>query len=349
MEPPCPPPQRQPAWAQDPAAHSALFARLSASRPRQPLCAFAGGPLPHTLLAACGHTLLDCLSSAAVLPLRAACREARSAVARHPYEEPLTCLPGGSFPAWRACFPAARVVNLLRASAAAVAAARRQHPHLRVLALLQDCRVVGGCEWGGAPGALLGGQLLARSSGEAAAGAAGGGVQGGLHVWHAPERASEPAAAAAVLPCPASCCLPLLQLPGQRLLVAGGRRHSGAAVWSTAQGGAQVCALQGAGRVLCAAALAWGGQLAAGCADATIGLWCSDSGRALGVLEGHCGPVVALALLSCGQRLASASGGGYDTALRLWHLPTRTCLARVWQEEAWEGTRLVGLQGGVHA
>ena len=57
-------------------ATGALFARLSASRGAQPIGAFAGGGLPTTILSCCAGALLPLLSSAAVLPLRAACREA---------------------------------------------------------------------------------------------------------------------------------------------------------------------------------------------------------------------------------------------------------------------------------
>ena len=53
------------------AGAAAMFARLSASRGSQgPVCAFAGGALPTTLLSSCATALLPMLSSAAVLPLR---------------------------------------------------------------------------------------------------------------------------------------------------------------------------------------------------------------------------------------------------------------------------------------
>jgi hypothetical protein len=92
-------------------AHAVLFARLSASRPpTRPLTAFAGGAEATTILSCCQGTLLSYLSTAAVLPLRAACREARAAIARTAWADAATPILGDAR-AWRACFPAARLVN----------------------------------------------------------------------------------------------------------------------------------------------------------------------------------------------------------------------------------------------
>jgi hypothetical protein len=92
------------------AASPALFARLSASRPQHPLMAFCGGSLPHTLLSSCRGLLLPCLDTHSALPLRATCREARDAVALHPWatrDAPIR----GSVARWRACFPRALCAN----------------------------------------------------------------------------------------------------------------------------------------------------------------------------------------------------------------------------------------------
>ena len=92
---------------------AALFSRLSLSRARHPLSAFAGGALPHTILSCSSAALLSMFSTRAVLPLRATCKDAMAAVAAHPFEDQ-SALPCGSAAAWRACFPAARAVNVSR-------------------------------------------------------------------------------------------------------------------------------------------------------------------------------------------------------------------------------------------
>ena len=101
--------------APPPAAPSALtpvtFARISASRGEHPICAFAGGALPTTLLSCCSTALLRMLSTAAMLPLRAACKEAAAAIAAHPWEDSATAIRG-RVRDWRACFPRARAANL---------------------------------------------------------------------------------------------------------------------------------------------------------------------------------------------------------------------------------------------
>ena len=87
---------------------AAMFARLSASRGALgPLCAFAGGALPTTILSCCAGALLPLLSTQDVLPLRAACKEAAAAIAQHPWENSETLIMG-CVGAWRACFPRAR-------------------------------------------------------------------------------------------------------------------------------------------------------------------------------------------------------------------------------------------------
>ena len=100
-----------------PANPLAMFARISASRISSPgpLCAFAGGSLPTTILSSCAHMLLQLLSSRAVLPLRAICKEAAATVARHPWEDSVTLIRG-SVRYWRAFFPRARAANFFDVS-----------------------------------------------------------------------------------------------------------------------------------------------------------------------------------------------------------------------------------------
>lgn len=118
-----------------PATASAMYARLSASRLDQPLAAFCGGPHPHTLLSCCASALLPLLSTRAALPLRAACREARGAIAAHPWADTATPILG-SVAAWRACFPAARA-----ASAEARRSAPLQPADVPCFAGLQELRL----------------------------------------------------------------------------------------------------------------------------------------------------------------------------------------------------------------
>ena len=116
----------QPRWpAMSPAEHAAALARVSASRsPQDAIAAFAGGALPHTILSCCQGVLLDMLSTRAVLPLRATCRDAVAAVAAHPWDDLRTVIRGNVGPAllppgprtqkgaWRGCFPRARSANV---------------------------------------------------------------------------------------------------------------------------------------------------------------------------------------------------------------------------------------------
>jgi hypothetical protein len=103
------------AWApQTPAARAAMFARISASRaPGTALSAACGGADAHTLLSPqrVQAALLGFFDSRTVLPLRAACKEARAAVAGHAWEDGVTLIRG-SIAAWRACFPRARCANV---------------------------------------------------------------------------------------------------------------------------------------------------------------------------------------------------------------------------------------------
>ena len=103
------------AWApQTPQARAAMLARLSASRPPgQVITAFSGGPDAHSMLSppSVQHALLGCLTTAAALPLRAACADCRAAVAGQAWEDRGTVIKG-SIAAWRACFPRARCANV---------------------------------------------------------------------------------------------------------------------------------------------------------------------------------------------------------------------------------------------
>ena len=94
----------------------AIFSRLSASRNALgPLGAFAGGALPTTIFSCCAGTLLRLLSTGDVLPLRATCKEAATAIAQHPWEDSATLIRG-RLRDWRACFPRARAANLANES-----------------------------------------------------------------------------------------------------------------------------------------------------------------------------------------------------------------------------------------
>jgi hypothetical protein len=91
-----------------------MFARLSASRPpEQVITAFCGGPDAHSMLSppSVQHALLNCLTTAAALPLRAACADCRAAVAGKAWEDSGTVIHG-SIAAWRACFPRAHCANV---------------------------------------------------------------------------------------------------------------------------------------------------------------------------------------------------------------------------------------------
>ncbi len=100
-----------------------MFARISASRPPDhAITAFAGGASAHTMLSppAVQLALLPLLSTAAALPLRAACRDARAAVAGHEWQDCATVIRG-SLAAWRRCFPRAQCANVSGRRAAPLA------------------------------------------------------------------------------------------------------------------------------------------------------------------------------------------------------------------------------------
>ena len=141
-------------------AFPAVFARLSASRGALgPLCAFAGGALPATVLSTCGSALLPFLDTRTVLPLRATCHEARLAAAAHPWVDLHNPVPLSRAGGWAAAFPAARAACAVSTAAAAEPLPARL---LAPFAGLRELRL-----WGSA-GELAG-----------LAGAAGGGGGGG--------------------------------------------------------------------------------------------------------------------------------------------------------------------------
>ena len=105
---------------QEPQALAAMFARLSASlSPGTSIGAFCenaaeqpGGQHTHTILSTVQHALLPFFTTAAVLPLRATCKEACAAVAEQPWDDMDTYVPPGSLAAWRACFPHVRSATI---------------------------------------------------------------------------------------------------------------------------------------------------------------------------------------------------------------------------------------------
>jgi WD40 repeat protein len=68
-----------------------------------------------------------------------------------------------------------------------------------------------------------------------------------------------------------------------------------------------------------------GKTVVGGCRDGTIRLWETATGRERAWLEGHEGPVEAVAISAGGKYLAS---GGVDRTVRLWRLPGGKELAR---------------------
>ncbi len=135
----CPPLRACLPQAPWPPAPPGLFARISASRPGQPIAAFCGGlGAAHSMLSPppVQLALLGFLTTAAALPLRATCREARAAVAGHEWRDSDTEIKGNVGPtlmppsapaqlpgAWRACFPRARCARLWWKSASDAALA----------------------------------------------------------------------------------------------------------------------------------------------------------------------------------------------------------------------------------
>ena len=76
------------------------------------------GAQGHTVLSVAAHALLPCFTTRDVLPLRGSCREARVAVAAHPWDDATKLTIAGhlregtrvvgSLSSWRACFPKVR-------------------------------------------------------------------------------------------------------------------------------------------------------------------------------------------------------------------------------------------------
>lgn len=341
--------------ALSPADHAALFARVAASRgAAQPLSAFAGGAHPHTILSACSGTLLRLLSTRAVLPLRAACREARSAVARHPFADAATAVRG-SLPAWRACFPCAtaascagrraplapqelaclrglRELHLLGAAAEALAAARAALPGTRVLGALAASRAWRARHGHGAEGygqlcglaALDCGAVLV-SCGRGLAGRLLWGAGAGEALGELAGGASPGAGGAAALPGGRVVVLEEAYAPPCGAAVLDARAPAAAAA-------APVCRLAAAARsspglTLCVAALP-GGRCATGSADGCVRVWCAASGRQLSTLRGHSHHVLALAALG-GDALAS---GSEDGRVRLWNTRAAVCTDALLQD-----------------
>jgi WD40 repeat protein len=360
-----------------PTDHAALFARLSASRPPQhALAAFAGGALPHTLLAACGSALLAFFSTRDVLPLRAACSEARGAVARHPWEDADTAICG-SAGAWHASFPNARVANasglahpgahplaprelaayfgglrqlhLHGASAGALAAARAALPGARVLGDFAPARLCWGaqhCEGsGGDGGAARYGVVTALAALDSGLLVSGGRDLVGQRLWGGGGGEALGALGSALSGAAAAAAA----LPGARLaLVERGHFGARAAVWRARAGSGgdwQRTPLDESGgsaqasRVLCLAALP-GGRCATGSEDKVVRLYDARSGALLGALRGHGHHVRALAALGEGG-LAS---GSEDGSARLWSVRSLACTAVLAQ--GCPVSALAALEGG---
>jgi hypothetical protein len=335
------------------AAGSALFARISASRaPAHAIGAFAGGTRDHTILSACAGALLPYFSTRAILPLRAACRDAAQAVARHAWGDTDTPIEG-SLRAWAACFPAATAANagagrrvrgapqsaeaaeeewaclralrgpagapslrelwVLGASAEVAAGARAALPGVRIIATLR-------CEprqrFNDASGAYslaaLGSGLLASCSVDGR-----GARRTSVELWNADEGR-----------CVGSMegtgeCFSVTALPRERLAIV---RHSPAsvAVWDAATR-ERVCELQGHSRDpgLCVAALP-GGLVATGSSGSALHLCNSATGAHVATLSKGIQAVSALAVLRDGSLAA-----GYESCVRLWDLPSRTCTAEL--------------------
>jgi WD40 repeat protein len=342
-----------------PTASAAMFARLSASRPpRQAISAFAGGALDTTILSTCQDTLLSFFTTRTVLPLRAACRDARAAIARRGWEDLDTAILG-SLTAWAACFPAARAGNAggrVRAHAPSVTAEEWASlrglrepatgaPSLQELLLLGAGEGLAAAARDALPGvrtaAALTGVCIARlNKRESATGLAVldtgllvSGAMGSttLRLWNAATGKSEGSI-------DGGRGGKIAALPGGRFAIAG-YFDATASVWD-AVSRTRVCELQGhTGYVYCVAALP-GGLVATGSKDCTVRLWTAATGAPVATLQ-HGGPVVALALLPDG-RLVSCGGGN----IRLWDLSTRTCTAEWNADGSFTPASLAALQGG---
>jgi hypothetical protein len=338
-----------------------MFTRISASRdPARPISAFAGGAHATTVLSCCAPALLPFLSSADVLPLRAACAEARAAVARHAWADARTPIHG-SLAAWAACFPAARAARtwlrppLARDDLAALRALRDASgaPSLRELRLLG---ARGDAQEAAARAALpgvrvssaLAGRLVAKlpvpsfysaaslavlQDGRLVSGAVVAPVQllwrSDTWEWLDKQYAGPgPAGRLAALPggCRIAIAPAVEEAPGsgKESLFEPGLECSTATVWDCGAN-ALVCELKGhEGVVRCVAALP-GGRVATGGSDCSVRTWCAASGAPEATLRGHARAVTDLALLSDGS-LASCDAGG---AARVWALAARACAAEL--------------------
>jgi hypothetical protein len=92
-----------------------MFARISASRiHNNPICGFAGGHLPHTILSSCQGTFLSMFSTKTILPLRSVCKDIKTVIEQHPWEDKNTII--FKISAWKVCFPKARVAKVCNSS-----------------------------------------------------------------------------------------------------------------------------------------------------------------------------------------------------------------------------------------
>ena len=92
-----------------------MFARISASRNHNnPICAFAGGHLPQTILSSCQGTLLSMFSTKTVLPRRSVCKDIKTAIEQYPWEDKHTVI--FKINSWRECFPKARVAKVFNSN-----------------------------------------------------------------------------------------------------------------------------------------------------------------------------------------------------------------------------------------
>ena len=123
---------------QTPQTLAAMFSRLSASfPPGTSIAAFCESALDspggqkntHTLLSTVQHALLPFFTTAAVLPLRATCKEACAAVTAHAWTDIHTVVPSRGLATWRRCFPNVR-------SAAAEIVRDKDFKHLKGLQVL---------------------------------------------------------------------------------------------------------------------------------------------------------------------------------------------------------------------
>ena len=72
----------------------------------------------------------------------------------------------------------------------------------------------------------------------------------------------------------------------------------------------------------------------------------ASSGELLAALEGHTGPVMAVALSSDGRLLAS---GSFDGSLRLWDTSSGNCLRSLRTDRRYERLDITGVIGVIDA